>query len=136
MLLLMSWADTRGRMMIVGWNTASGSFTSAQLIKKPFCLASITEAGKRFDTSSPNAKTIEQMIMWAWEANAVHPADWILYCEEAAEVSEQIENQLWRWSFQQVVQGMAETVQLLYGLRFAKGIAKTYGRSEDQSAVQ
>ncbi len=100
--------------------------------RQPFCLMSVDAQGHTYNLTNPPASTVDQMILWAWDESGVHPAEWILYCEQVGkEIKQDVDPSVWD-AYWKVVQNAAETIDLFYirrGVRRAsEKVAIMHGR--------
>jgi hypothetical protein len=93
-------------------------------IRRRFCIMSINEEGHFFNRSNPGVSNVDQMLLWAWDENQVHPAEWTLYCEQDEDAAEQITDPTVQRSYLVAMCSSAETIDLFYMRRMAKLASK------------
>ena len=101
--------------------------------QQPFCLMSVDAQRHIYNQTNPTITTVDQALMWAWDVNGVHPAEWTLYCEQRGEaIKQDVDPSAWD-SYWATVQQAATTIELFYVRQIARrageAVAKKYGKT-------
>ena len=113
-------------------------YASPKDVRQPFCLMSVDAQGHIYNYTNPPVSTVDQILMWAWDANGVHPAEWMLYCEQVGKATKQdVDPSVWD-AYWTIVRNAAATVELFYVRQSARkageAVAAKYGKMPKTTA--